>query len=359
MPKSGSNRSNADSKLKYSRAELLDDHTFARPHMVAGKSLHGGFDDKGAYVPPRSRTRNVALDAWTHALRARGGDLLDAEASLLDGPRLPNAAQQRLLVREGITRPFFNALTITGKIEGRGRMLASVPFPDLQDVIVEDISSLALGHLNGGLLWAHGIDEGGEPERGIGGHDVMWFAARDLVFEPGSHPDVEPPANIARPEAGMRLIPELDPVYEGYLSLLMNLLIIEFRAEIGFASTQVVFRSPDLFTERRAAAEEAAEIIERIRTDEEIHVRSLRLYLGELRELTFRTQGGGTLAGASIIDRFWDGLVAWATVEQPRLAAQSQYEVLKPQIVSHPDGARILREFDALGDAQPGLASAG
>ena len=76
------------------------------------------------------------------------------------------------------------------------------------------------------------------------------------------------------------------------LSLLMNLLIIEFRAEIGFANTCEILRSDDLFTDRRAAAEEAAEIVERIRKDEEIHVRSLRLYLGELRELTVRTLEG-------------------------------------------------------------------
>jgi hypothetical protein len=63
----------------------------------------------------------------------------------------------------------------------------------------------------------------------------------------------------------------------------MNLLIIEFRAEIGFANTQEILRFPDLFVGRRAEAEEAAEIVERIRLDEEIHVTSLRLYLGELR----------------------------------------------------------------------------
>ena len=150
-------------------------------------------------------------------------------------------------------------------------------FPDLQKVIKEDISQMAIGHLNRGLLVAHGLDEGGEPDKGIGGHDVMWFVARDLVFPENAFPDIEPPASISRPEAGKRWMPEIAPEYEGMLSFLMNLLLIEFRAEIGFAITQNVFRTKDLFTDRRAAAEEAAEIIERIRTDEEIHVRSLRL----------------------------------------------------------------------------------
>ena len=44
--------------------------------------------------------------------------------------------------------------------------------------------------------------------------------------------------------------------------------VIEFRAEIGFAETQTILRSPDVFTDRRAEAETAAEIVERIRTDE-------------------------------------------------------------------------------------------
>ncbi len=106
-----------------------------------------------------------------------------------------------------------------------------------------------------------------------------------------------------------------------------------------------MFRTADLFTDRRAAAEEAAEIIERIRTDEEIHVRSLRLYLGELRTVTFKTVDGGEVSGAAVIDRFWSGLINWATVEQPRLAAMQQYELIKARILEHAagraDSARI------------------
>ena len=78
----------------------------------------------------------------------------------------------------------------------------------------------------------------------------------------------------------------------------MNLLVIEFRAEIGFAATQAILRTPDLFVDRRAQAAEAAEIVDRIRADEDIHVRSLRLYLGECASVTFRTVDDGTIAGA-------------------------------------------------------------
>lgn len=344
---------------KFTEDELYTEHDYAAVQEVDGQRLHGGFDAEGNYVPPRSKGRAEAIRVWTEELRGRGGELFEADSSLLSGARMPNVAQQRLLLREGVGAPFWNSLTITGKIEGRGRMLAEMAFPDLQEVIVEDISGMGVGHLNKGLLVIHGIDEGGEPEKGIGGHDVMWFVARDLVFGPDAYPDVEPPESIARPEAGQRWMPELPPEYEGLLSFLMNLLIIEFRAEIGFAATQEVLRTPDLFAGRRDEAEEAAEIVERIRADEEIHVESLRLYLGELRELTFRTVSGGTVKGAELIDRFWDGLVGWATIEQPKLQAQNQYDALKETILADREGDRILAAFDALNDSGSEAVSAG
>jgi len=335
-------------QLQYTEAELFGNHDYTKPHEIDGRRLHGGFDVDGSYVPPRSKGRVQAIDAWTDALHARGGELFDADASLLSGPRMPSIEQQCLLLRNGVGRPFWNGLTITGKIEGRGRILAEMDFPDLQDIVVEDISNLALGHLNKGLLVAHGIDEGGEPDKGIGGHDVMWFVARDIAMGVDAYPDVEPPENIGRPEGGKRWMPEVAPQFEAMLSFLMNLLMIEFRAEIGFANTQAILRTNDLFVDRRVQAEEAAEIVERIRTDEEIHVLSLRLYLGELRELTLKTEDGSTVPAAALIDRFWAGLVQWATVEQPQLAAENQYQVLKPVIGEHEDGERILAEFDAL-----------
>ena len=347
----------AERQLVFSAEELLTEHDYAAPHVIDGQRLHGGFDDRGRYVSPRSLGRRVAIDNWTAALRERGGDLLTADASLLTGPRVPNVAQQRLLIENGVTRPFWNGLTITGKIEGRGRMIAEIPFPDLQAIVVEDVSGMALGHLRKGLLEAHGIDEGGEPDKGIGGHDVMWFVARDLAFGANAHADVEPPGGVARPEEGARRMPEIDLPYEMSLSFLMNLLLIEFRAEIGFAGSQATFRTPTLFRQRRTQAEEAAEIVERIRTDELIHVESLRLYIGELRSLTIKTSDGGTMPGARLVDRFWNGLLQWATVEQPRLTAERLYEALRTEILASDGGDRLLREFNALADPGYSLAA--
>jgi hypothetical protein len=337
-------------KLIYAETELYSEHTYACLHEIEGVRMHGGFDAQGTYIPPRSLGRSDAIEAWTRALKSRGGDLFDANASLLSGARMPNHRQSVFLIGQGVDKPFWNSLTITGKIEGRGRVLAEMAFPDLQEIIEEDISEMALGHLNNGLLAIHGIDEGGEPEKAIGGHDVMWFVARDIVFGEQAHPDVEPPEAIARPEAGRRWMPEIEPQYEGMLSFLMNLLMIEFRAEIGFEATQQTFRDQDVFRDRREVAESAAQLIGRIRLDEEIHVESLRLYLGEFRELTVKTVDGGRLPGSELIDRFWQGLVVWATQEQPSIAAENQYKSLKSIILEHDQGEEILRQFDLLAD---------
>jgi hypothetical protein len=334
-------------QLTFTEQELLRDHPDLQPHVILDRRVHGGFDAEGNYRPPRAFVREQALDAWARALVDRGGEVFPADASLLAGARLVNVDQQLVLLRNGLGRWFWDQLTITGKIEARGRLLADITFPSLQPVIVDDISQMAIGHLGSGLLFAHGIDEGGQPDLGIGGHDVMWFLARDLAFGDETYPDAVPPDNIGRPDAGTRYMPELPAEIEGLISLLANLLIIEFRAELGFAEAQAILRSPDVFLQTRDGAELAAEIIERIRTDELIHVRSLCVYLGELRSVTFRTADGGTVSGAALVDRFWDGMVTWATVDQPALNVERIRPEIDVYIATHPDAARVRAEFDA------------
>ena len=337
--------------LRFAREELLRSHAFATPHVVAGERLHGGFDAEGRYLPPRLLVRAPAIAAWTHALRARGGDLLPADADLLAGARATSEAQQKLLLREGLGQTFWNLLTITGEIEGRGRLLAEIAFPELREAVHEDISECAIDHLNRGLLEAHGLDEGGEPQHGLGGHDRMWFVLRDLAFGPVGFPNPEVPARIGRPDEEATLVPEIPLRFERTLAFLMNLLLIEFRAELNFGFTERLLRDPELFRDRRDEALLAAELVTRIRSDEALHVESLRLYLGELRSLTFRTRDGGQVAGAAVIDRLWSGIVRWWTVEQPPLAAAQQREVLHARIHQHPDGARIWQRFEALAES--------
>jgi hypothetical protein len=336
-------------QLTFTRDELLSNHKYAAPHVVAGRTLHGGMLADGSYHPPRALGRVRALDAWEAALRQRGGQPFPAAASLLGGARMPNTEQHVVLLRNGVTDVFWNMLTIVGKIEARGAFIALVPVPDLQAEIVDDISQMAIGHLGNGLLEAHGIDEGGIPDQGIGGHDQMWFAARDLAFGPDAHDDVEPQPGLAR-EDDKRYLPEVSVEVEQFLSFVANVLIIEFRAEIGFLETQTVLRTPGLFGEHGDDALLAADIVGRIRTDEEIHVRSLNQYLGEFSSVTFRTLDGGTIAGAELIDRFWGGMVEWATVTKPARDAETARSNMYDRIERHVDASSVRGEFDAAAD---------
>jgi hypothetical protein len=336
------------SKLVYSREELLRSHPCVRPQIEDGRRLHGGFDADGRYLPPRLWGRAPAIRAWSEALRARGGDLLPADSSLLAGVRYPNEAQQKLLIREGLGQTFWNTLTITGRIEARGRALAELRFPELGPAVLEDVREMAVGHLNRGLLEAHGLDEGGEP--GIGGHDQMWFVLRDLAFGPVDYPEPVVP-EIARPESEAKDVAGIPLAVQRMIYLLANLLMIEFRAERGFAFTENLLRDPELFRARRTEAERAAEIVGRIRADEEIHVASLRLYLGEIETLHFRTSDGRRVPGRELVAAYWGEIVRWATVEQPPLAALQQKKLLTGRILAHAEGPRILAAFDALGEA--------
>ena len=107
----------------------MSEHEGLEPHVILGQRVHGGFHADATYQSPRTLGRETALDPWAEALVGRGGEVFPADAGLLTGIRLPNAEQQKVLLRNGLGRSFWNALTITGKIEARGRLLAEMPFP--------------------------------------------------------------------------------------------------------------------------------------------------------------------------------------------------------------------------------------
>jgi hypothetical protein len=335
-------------KLEYSEAELLREHDYAHPHEVMGYRLHGGFDEAGRYLSPRTAVRWDAVHAWEEALVERGGAALAADRSLLGGASFPSYEQQKLLLREGLGRTLWNSLTITGVIEARGRVLAQFQAPDFSTVLAEGVSGMAVGHLNRGLLKAHGLDEGGSPEKGIGGHDAMWFAVRDLVFGAERYPIPEVPENIGRPDGGRRMVGEIPQAHEQMLLFLMNLLMIEIRAELVFDFNRRLFRDPELFVLRRREAEQAAVLVDRIRQDEQIHVDYLRTVLGEIRSATFVGPSGWRARGAEVIDSVWAEIVRWHTVERPKLVREETRRSVQRQILGHPDGERILEQFEAL-----------
>ncbi|MFZ5914220.1 MAG: hypothetical protein ACOY17_08360 [Pseudomonadota bacterium] len=334
-------------KLNYSYEEIMAEHPYAKPHVVMGEKLHGGFDAQGNYISPRMLGRGPAVEAWSQNVLDRGGELLDASVKLLKRENYPNHAQQKFLLNHGLGRTLWNTLSITGEIEGRGKILSNASGPDFQEIIVEDISDTAIGHLNKGLHHAHGRDEGGLDGSDIGAHDKMWYVVRDLLFGKNAYPVPAAPENITRPES-LRVFPKLPQQFEEFLLIYMNILMVEVRAEKMFAFCCQLFRDPDLFKDRREVAEQAAVMVERIRQDEAIHVGYLRAVLSEMRLVTFRLNDGTTIKGSDMLDPVWKGMVEFhSTTVYDNNRNQTRDSIVR-QLLELPDGEALLRQFDAL-----------
>lgn len=342
-----------DARLRYTRDEIMSSHDYVRPHEEAGYRLHGGFTADGSYVSPRTKARWPAVKAWGEALKARGWPLIDATGALLQREGYPTFEQQKLLLQEGFGQTLWNSLTTTGVIEARGQALCNVTAPDMQRLIVENIDDSATGHMNAGLLYAHGADEGGDPANpGERAHDAMWFAARDLVFGKDAYPLPEVPASIGRPVEG-REMPQVPEGYEQLIKFLMNVLMIEIRAESFFSLCCRVFRDPDLFKDRREAAELAATMVERIRTDEAVHVGYLQVLISEMRSWQWRSVDGKVIPGAEIIDPVWANMVEWHGKVERDLAAARTREAVRAQVVAargEAGAAELMAQLDAMDD---------
>ena len=51
-------------KTEFTTEELLLSHDYAEPLIANGVRCHGGFDDEGRYLSPRTRFRGPAIDGW-------------------------------------------------------------------------------------------------------------------------------------------------------------------------------------------------------------------------------------------------------------------------------------------------------
>jgi hypothetical protein len=336
-------------QLRYSTEEILADHPFAKLNRFGQRRLHGGYDAEGVYRSPRTYGRWPAIQAWREAFLARGGELIDASTRILHAPHYPNPAQMKLLLASGVTLPLWNNLTTTGIIEGRGKMLANITAPDFQPLVEEDISETATAHLNKGLFVAHGLDEGGDGKSDVGAHDQMWYLARDLTLGENAHPIPEIPDRGGRPGGDGREMPQIPAMHEMLLKQLMNVLLIEIRAERGFEFNVNLMRDPEAFTDRREKAVQAADIVDQIRQDEASHVAYLQLFISELRTMHFKTEGG-VVEGKTFIDPVWAKIVAYGADEVPRLQRQTTRALIEASVTKRPNGAALMQEFDALAD---------
>jgi hypothetical protein len=352
-------------QLTWSEQELLATDRVAEPLVAGGVRCHGGYDDSGAYVSPRTKGRLPAIAAWQQSHREQfGTEILAAPLELWPEP-FPNVAQSKYLLRQGVREPTITSLTRIGTVEGFGSMIRHAHPGDLQKHFVESIDGTAIAHLDRGLFEAHARDEAGWDAEG--GHNTMWFAARDVAFDspvtedetatmlqrmgiptPGSGPRT-PEAMRAAAEA-VRRFPDLDLEVEMMVRRMISLLFIEVSAFHTFAWAEAVLSDSELV----AGEGEAAELVRCIRTDETPHVDYLRTALTEMRDRTFVGGSGKRVPGAEVIGTIWDAALALSLGPNRENFRKTTIAELEFALEGNPRRAEIVEGFHSLGPQPEG-----
>ena len=174
----------------------------------------------------------------------------------------------------------------------------------------------------------------------------MWFAARDLLFGKDAYPIPEVPDNIGRPVEEEDKWP-IPMEYAGIVDFLMNVLMIEVRAECFFQFSMNVAACEDLFKDRREDALLAAEMVRRIRQDEAVHVAYLNLIVSELRAFTFKTETGEIL-GSDFIDSHWNKMVKWHGEDIHHEFKDQRIEILEDTLKNHGNADSVIKGFHQL-----------
>jgi hypothetical protein len=348
------------SQTEWSEHELLQSHRYAEPLFAGGIRCHGGFDDDGRYVSPRTAHRVAAIEAWEEVrAEAFGTPTLDLPLDRWP-PHVPNVAQAKFLIANGVPGPVISTLTRIGTVEGFGGFIRTLPLPDLSRCFDEDVRGTAMAHLERGLYEAHARDEAGFEDEG--GHKDMWFAARDVAFEhpvndedvlamlqrmgfsrPGSSTGVAPPPRV--------LPDDVDADLEGVIEFMARLLLIEISAFHTFAWAEEVLSDDDLV----AGDGEAARLVSYIRADETPHVSYLKTTLSEMRDRTFLGSSGKRYAGAEMVGRIWDRAVADSLGARREATVKLALGEVEHALDGHPRRADLLAEFHSL--ATPEVAA--
>jgi hypothetical protein len=342
-------------QVEYTESELLLSHDYAEPLVAGGVRCHGGFDDEGRYVSPRTRLRGPAIEAWEHQrVEQFGTPVLDVPIDSWP-EHFPNVEQSKLLIRRGAPEPIIATLTRIGTVEGFGGMLRLVPVPDMRPLFEEDITGTAIAHLDRGLIEAHARDEAGFEEEA--GHDVMWFVARDIAFEnPVTADETElmlermgirgGPGKPAPLVDVARVLPEeIDPTLEFLVGRMINLLFIEIAAFHTFRWAESVLADTDLV----AGDGEAARLVSYIRADETPHVSYLRTALSEMRDRTWIGQRGNRYPGDEMIGLLWDKALEDSLLLRRADNLRITMNEIEHALAGRPDAADLLDEMLSLG----------
>ncbi len=348
-------------QTEFTEDELLADHPIVEPLVAGGVRCHGGFDQDGEYVSPRTRHRWPAIRTWEQQR------LADFGTPLLDVPlatwpeNFPNVEQSKFLIRAGAPQPTIAALTRIGTLEGFGGLLRHLPVPDFERCFDEGIAGTAVAHIDRGLFEAHARDESGFGE--AAGHDRMWFVARDIAFEHPAAVDqtarmlarmgidrtsasAAQPAAARRPAVVSRALPDdIDPVLESVVTRMIGLLLIEISAFHGFRWAEAVLGDTALV----AGDGEAARLVSYIRSDETPHVAWLRTALSEMRDRTWLGTTGHRHDGTDMIGTLWDRAIRDSVVLRRRENLAFAMGEVEDALAGRRDSADVIAEMLSLG----------
>lgn len=322
----------------------------AEPLIVNGVRCHGGFADDGSYVSPRTLGRWPAINQWqTNHRETFQTEIVEAPLSQWPA-HFPSVEQSKHLLRNGVTTPTASVLTRIGTVEGFGGLIREVGVADLQSHFADGIDGTSLQHLDAGLFETHARDEVGHGDEA--GHKEMWFAARDIAFDRAFGEDevagmlkrmgFGTAAAAAQPVA---LCPEIDGRLEGMLRFMISLMFIEVSAFHAFAWAE------DLLSDNALVAGEglAAQIVSYIRADETPHVAYLQTALTEVRDRIMRTVDGGTIQGATLVERMWTAALADSLGARREALRENTMQEIEFALVGRKDAADVLAEFHAIG----------
>jgi hypothetical protein len=342
-------------QVEFTEAELLADPEVTAPLIAGGVRCHGGFAEDGSYLPPRTRFRTAAIDAWSDENCERfGTELVDAPLERWE-KTFPSVEQAKLLIRAGVPEPLMASLTRIGTVEGYGANIRLLQPGDLQRHFVEDIRGTATAHLGRGLFEAHGRDEAGWGEAAgqpIAGHRDMWFAARDIAFDRACD-DIDITAMLERMGIGQnsggmktrRLPDDISPDLEVMVTLMIRVLFIEISAFHTFAWAEEWMSDADLVGGDGAAAR----LVSYIRADETPHTGYLRAAVSEMRDRTWVGESGRKYAGTDMIERIWEPLLAASLGPMREEGRNATLREIEHWCGQRSNGADVIAEFHALG----------
>src|ERR1700741_2587970 len=121
-----------DAQTTFTADELLADHDVVEPLLAQGVRCHGGFDESGTYVSPRTKHRVPAIEAWQANHRAEFGTEILSIPLETWPENYPNVAQPRFPIEGGVPEPLIATLTRIGTVEGFGANIRFLQPGDFQ-----------------------------------------------------------------------------------------------------------------------------------------------------------------------------------------------------------------------------------